>query len=1084
MQDFHIDLQEVKELCGNVVYNRAEDMYFRNKIRKVDIKENNENIISITSIVESAYDIKNYKVSLIINKRNSTIYKSCSCESFDTYKICKHIGATLIKLHRDGLHERRGKIKHSEEQELLEFYKNNYEEKIEKENINLDITLVVEKNYYNSKENHYYLEFKVGSNRLYVIKNIREFIEGVFIRSNTLYFGKELEFNRNLYKFRNDDYEILKQVKDIYDMNAQVNENLYRKSLFLSGKRAVLTENQLLRFLKEKQGSHINLEIHGENHKNIAIVVGDLPISFYMYLDKDSINIELNEAIPKDISKEGGVYLFENKIYLLSQDEKKAFKPIYDLMVKKGKGTMKFNVENISQVANYILPEIRTLTPIIIKDDNIKRMLQEEPLKTSFYLDKKGDFILCDIKFTYGEESFSYNSEAINKEEQKTVIRNLKEERSVVEKLIELGFRKEKSELILNEEEDIVEFLTYGVEEVIDLGKVYYSDSFKEMKILTPKMFKSSISLNNSNLLEFSFNIEGINEEELKSTFSSLKQKKKYHRLKNGAIIPLKGEEIKELYSIMDNFDISLSKLAKGNVTIPKYASLYIDEKIREGSLGFINRNKEFRNLINTIKEINEVEYSLPEQLKGILRGYQEIGFKWFKTLANCGFGGILGDEMGLGKTLQAISYIVSEKENGTLQHKALIVCPTSLVYNWVMEFEKFSKDMKVLAISGNKGEREAYIESIEDYDVIITSYALIRRDIEYYENRNFSICIIDEAQHIKNPTSQSSQAVKSIRAKNRFALTGTPIENSLTELWSIFDFIMPGYLKSHGKFVKSFEGPIIKEKDEKALGELLKLIRPFILRRFKKDVALELPPKIEHKVVVEMTDEQKKIYSSYVNSYKEEMKQEIKENGFNKSKIKILALLTRLRQICCDPSSFIENYNGDSGKYLALEDILDDAIGNDHRVLLFSQFTTVLGNIRHRLSKRGIECMYLDGSIPSRERMDMVNRFNSGEASVFLISLKAGGTGLNLTGADTVIHFDPWWNPAVEEQAQDRAHRIGQSKTVEVIKLIAKGTIEEKIYNIQEMKKEVISKVLDGENHNDVILSSMTENEFEELFS
>lgn len=1083
MVDFYIDLDEIRELCGNVVYNRAEDMYFRNKIRKLDIKENNENILSITSIVESAYDVQNYKVSLIINKKNFSLYKSCSCEAFSSYRMCKHIGATLIKLNKEGIRPKVKNEKLSEEVELLEKLKAYYNEETSKKDINLEINLIVEKKYYKSNENQFFLEFKIGTDRFYVVKNIKEFIEAIFIRNNTLYFGKGLEFNRNLFAFKEDDYEVLRQIKDIYDINSIVNDNLYRRSLFLSGKRATITENQLVNMLKEKLGNTINVDLNGELIKGVEITKKPLPISFYMYMKKNSINIELNESIPKALSRNEGIYLFDNKLYILSNKENKAFKPIYDTLEKKKKNTMEFNIENLSQVVNYIIPELNQLTSIIVKDEKVKNILKEEPLKPSFYLDKKDNSILCDLKFTYGDISFQYGTDEIKKDEGKILIRNFKEERAIIDKLSTIGFVKKDKELSINDEDDIVEFLTYGVEELLEIGEVFYSESFKSMKILTPKLFKSSISLNNSDLLEFNFTIEGLNDEELKETLSALKQKKKYHRLKNGAIIPLRIEEMEELGAVIENFDLSMQKLSKGSITMPKYASLYIDQKIKEGSLGFINRNKEFRALINTIKEINEGDYILPKELSGILRPYQETGFKWFKTLSSCGFGGILGDEMGLGKTLQAISYIVSEKEEEKLKEKVLIVCPTSLVYNWVMEFEKFASGVKVLAISGSKSERENYFESIEDYDVIITSYALIRRDIEFYESKKFHICIIDEAQHIKNPMSQSAQAVKAIKAPNRFALTGTPIENSLTELWSIFDFIMPGYLKTHGKFIKNFEGPIVKDKDERALSELLKLIKPFILRRFKKDVALELPPKIEHKVIVEMTEEQKKLYFAYVSDYKEEMKKEIKDKGFNKSKIKILALLTRLRQICCDPSSFIENYTGDSGKYLALYDILDDALGNKHRVLLFSQFTTVLGNINERLQKRGISTMYLDGSVPSSERMNMVNSFNNGAADVFLISLKAGGTGLNLTGADIVIHFDPWWNPAVEEQAQDRAHRIGQKNTVEVIKIIAKGTIEEKIYDIQEKKKEVIDKVLDGESHSDVVLSKMSEEDFEDLF-
>jgi SNF2 family DNA or RNA helicase len=513
---------------------------------------------------------------------------------------------------------------------------------------------------------------------------------------------------------------------------------------------------------------------------------------------------------------------------------------------------------------------------------------------------------------------------------------------------------------------------------------------------------------------------------------------------------------------MVEYLNIKDSDLDKEKILLSRYNALYIEQSTMDKGLK-IEKDKKFKELISNLSEVKDEEVEPKEEINKIMRDYQKFGFKWLKTLAKCGFGGILADEMGLGKTLQAISFIQSETEQGE-KLPSLVVAPTSLVYNWKDEVEKFAPDLKTLVISGDKKERREKLKEIYKYDIILTSYPLIRRDIEDYEEIQFKYCFLDEAQHIKNPNSINSKAVKELKAKAYFALTGTPIENSLTELWSIFDFIMPGYLMSHSKFSHKYEGPIVKDNNLMALKELNKHIKPFMLRREKKDVIKELPPKIEHKIVVEMTKEQKKLYAAYLTQSKEEVDMEIREKGFKNSRFKILSILTRLRQICCDPTTFVDNFKGESGKMEALDDLLEDSIKSGNRILLFSQFTSVLKNIEKRLKKNKIEYMYLDGQTPMEDRGGLVKSFNEGEGKVFLISLKAGGTGLNLTAADTVIHFDPWWNPAVEEQASDRAHRIGQKKTVQVIKLIARGSIEEKIYELQQKKKEIIKNVMDSE--------------------
>ena len=440
------------------------------------------------------------------------------------------------------------------------------------------------------------------------------------------------------------------------------------------------------------------------------------------------------------------------------------------------------------------------------------------------------------------------------------------------------------------------------------------------------------------------------------------------------------------------------------------------------------------------------------------------------------GFGGILGDEMGLGKTIQAITFILSNKGS-----KTLIVAPTSLTYNWIDEFKKFAPSLAVVAVNVGKEEREEMLRNIGLFDVIITTYNLLKKDLERYNTLEFDCCILDEAQNIKNPNSQNAVAVKEIKAKTRFALTGTPIENSLMDLWSIFDFIMPGYLYDEKRFSVRYHKKL-KESPE-VLEELNRLIKPFILRRKKKQVLKELPDKIEKTLMVTLEEEQKKVYRTYANHAMELIEKKVKDDEFRNSKIEILSYITKLRQLCLDPSVLMKDYVGGSGKMEALVELLLQSIEEGHRILVFSQFTSVLKNIGKRISEEGIGFSYLDGSVPSEKRINMVKAFNKGKNPVFLISLKAGGTGINLTSADIVIHFDPWWNPAVEEQATDRAHRIGQENVVEVIKIIAKGTIEEKILLLQEEKKKLISELMGNELSSGESFATLTEEEIFGLF-
>ena len=498
-----------------------------------------------------------------------------------------------------------------------------------------------------------------------------------------------------------------------------------------------------------------------------------------------------------------------------------------------------------------------------------------------------------------------------------------------------------------------------------------------------------------------------------------------------------------------------------------------------------ITKNTEYKNIINGLdKDLLDEEEKIPDGIESVLRPYQIIGYKWLKTLDRYKFGGILADDMGLGKTIQIISILLDYKQNCDEHRASIVVSPSSLSLNWKNEIEKFAPSLNIKVVRGTMTERKKIIQNIDKYDLVITSYDLLKRDIDIYKEKkyNFKYIIADEAQYIKNNNTKNAKAIKQLNSDTRFALTGTPIENSLAELWSIFDFIMPGYLFSYKEFKSTYETAIVKDEDTEIMDKLKMLIEPFILRRTKKEVLTELPEKTITVLNNEMEEEQRKIYLSYLVQAKQELQDEININGYEKSQMKILAALTRLRQICCHPGLFIENYKGGSSKLEQCMEIIEDGVMAGHKILLFSSYTSMFEIIEKELNKREIKYFKLTGATKVDERIELVDEFNHNpEIGVFLISLKAGGTGLNLIGADMVIHYDPWWNISAENQATDRAYRIGQKNNVQVYKLITKDSIEEKIYEMQQRKAELTDNML---NTQTTFINKLSKEEIMNLFS
>lgn len=587
------------------------------------------------------------------------------------------------------------------------------------------------------------------------------------------------------------------------------------------------------------------------------------------------------------------------------------------------------------------------------------------------------------------------------------------------------------------------------------------NDEYIDENITINPNITLDISQSRNGYMSMKLNIEGVDSNEYRELFSSYKNNNRLYRMKNGAYLDLKDNTLEQAFKLIDILNIYNDF---DNMKIPNNKAIYLEKLIEDEDLSFVNGSKYVSNVVKKFDKVKSKNYEVPKDLNATLRDYQVSGFEFFKTLSDYQFGGILADEMGLGKTIQTIAFLLSNKDK-----KSIVITPTALIYNWKNELEKFAPTLKVGLLHAAKSEREKILDNIDNYDVILTTYTTYKNDIDKYKNINFDYCIIDEAQNIKNPDAIITKAIKNVNAKVKFALTGTPIENNLMELWSIFDFIMPGYLYNKSKFKSIFVN------NDKNIIELKNLIKPFILRRTKKEVITELPDKIEQKIIIDLEKEHKRAYKGYVNL----ITRKIKEN--NQDNITVFSYLTKLRQLCLSPELMVKNYQGKNSKLDVLINIINDS--SDEKILVFSQFTKVLEVIGKRLNEENISYSYLDGKTSAKDRVKLVEEFNTNNNKVFLISLKAGGTGLNLTSANIVVHFDPWWNPAVEDQASDRAHRIGQKNVVNVIKLIAKGTAEERVINLQETKKELIEDVINGNLDNSSTLKNLSKDDIIDLF-
>ncbi|MDI6601214.1 MAG: SNF2 helicase associated domain-containing protein [Thermoanaerobacteraceae bacterium] len=1058
------------------IYLRGMAYYNEGRVKEVYVDED-EDGYSIDAVVEGTED---YGVQIEIVGED--IVCTCDCPAYFEYGgICKHIVATLLYIKHnpqifDGNYDEKD---HTVEEGLIKEFVNSGGVHQDKVPVNIELSL---EQLDDVKERPAFgLAMRVGSGRLYVVKSMRNFAKAIYNREE-LKFGKDFTYSPDKCCFKDEDQPIIDYLLEMYDIDRKYYTwGDTQGGIFLHGKYLYIPESSKKRFFDIMGDKKFKLLLNNREYDDVQIVREDVPVLYDVKADGDNIELSVSGGILNSypLDRELNYVFRNNKVFSIPSEQRKYLIPILSAVGRKRGKSLTFSGEHKQQFIDKILPTLSQSGEVVM-DEKLKNQIRKEPLKAKAYLDRDDVSITLRMEYVYGEYFFN----AFKQTDMKGIIivRDLDAEKRITDVLADYHFVLNDGTLRLDDDEDIYNFLDEGVDRLNELCEVYCTDAFKNMMMYNSKNYSISVRLNQiSNVLKFSFNVDGIDDIDISELAKSIREKKRYHRLKNGSYLSLDAKGMDTIADIAESSGLKNDDLRDKTIEIPAYRVMYVDQKLSESDIK-TNADGTYRDMVGRLKKPENLDFALPDSLAGVLRPYQERGFKWLKTLTAYDLGGILADDMGLGKTLQGLALLLSEKEEHNLYGRpAVVVCPTSLVYNWESEAKRFTPSLNVMVISGNRSERERMIADADGYDLVVTSYPLIRRDIELYKDREFSFCILDEAQHIKNPLSDSARSVKEIKSRRRFAFTGTPIENNLTELWSIFDFLMPGYLFSHKKFVEKFEKPIIKDNDKKALDDLIKHIRPFVLRRMKKDVLKELPDKIETCYKAELTKQQKMVYMSYLHRIKDEIGKEIDRNGFEKSKIKVLAGLTRLRQICCHPGMFLEGYSGGSGKLDLLMETVEDIKDGGKRALLFSQFTSALNIISKELDKRGITYFYLDGSVKSGDRFDMVKRFNEGERDIFLISLKAGGTGLNLTGADTVIHFDPWWNPAVEDQATDRAHRIGQKNVVQVIKLISQGTIEEKIIDLQNKKRDMVNSVIDSE---ETFISSLTEDDIKELFA
>lgn len=1085
-----ISLKPIRSAASSMAYTRGNQVYKSGKILEFKVRPDRD-YLHVDAVVRGSYR-NEYKVHLRYDPvRDVFNAYQCECEAYYTYSgMCKHCVAVALKLYYQETE------KQDSDGEQLSLFKRESAESAPKKLqipatdkalagiiyassmkekarfLQPDLTGQVELvPTFQKQDKRWMVEFKIGAANKYVLKNISRLVEAVQ-QNDLVEYGKKLAFYHERSVFTPRSQKVLRLLEQYVAHEKNVIRNYYRQNGYstyfgleeLTKRSLALTDEWMVSFAQLYAGTSCTLQAAGlkgemeftENDPSLSVKVERKEDGGYKLIIPTAEMFAGRERI---CVRKGST------MYVCSPEFSEKMRIVKELF-SGNKKEYAIHPKDASSFCASVLPVLLTYTNCQTPDE--LEQYQPKPCRMQIYLDRQAGQITAGAVCFYGEDKYDLLDSLVLSE----MHRDFEKESGLAMLLYRLFpyMNEAKKHFWMPEEDEerVYYLVDEGISQLQQMGEVFISDSLKRIQIVqTPKV---SIGITmRGGLLDVSLQTEQLPMEEMEAILASYRRKRKFFRLSDGSFLRLEDNGLAAVAELAEGLELNGGQLAEGRLKAPVYRSFYLDQILREqGGNIQISRSQEFKALLREMKNVEDSDFEAPEGLCTELRPYQKFGYRWMMTLKKLGFGGILADDMGLGKTVQAIAYLLAQKEETAGWKKdgeaertylGLIVCPASLVYNWESEIQRFAPSLSAVTITGAASVRKAKIQSGEG-DILLTSYDLLKRDVELYNGIQFRHMIIDEAQNIKNYTTQAAKAVKALDSVQRFALTGTPIENSLSELWSIFDFLMPGVLSTNKRFKERYEQPIAANQDERVSMRLKKMIRPYILRRVKAEVLKELPDKIEKVLYSRMEGEQKKLYDANLQRLLDSLRNQSQEE-FRTGKLQILAELTKLRQLCCDPAMVYEDYRGGAAKMETCLELIRNAAAGGNQMLLFSQFTTALDGIAQRLEKEKIPYYMLTGSTSKEKRAKLVADFNQDKTPVFLISLKAGGTGLNLTAASVVIHFDPWWNMAAQNQATDRAHRIGQKQVVTVYKLIMKDTLEEKILKLQERKAQLSDEII-----------------------
>ena len=1008
-------------------------------------------------------------ISMKISHDGEIIQSSCSCQ---THNHCRHMAAILFYLRKLTIssfpyfYEQNGednkvlKLKQIEQQrqerilskkqhdslDLIQLYK---DQLLRESLIPLSSQQYQLKIFVQRRKEKLIIALKVvNENQSFVVKNIETFLNAI-VHHESIKYGKTFEFIHSESAFDDNSLEILNFIKECFLKNQFLQKGLM-KALIVSDEH-IDAFYDLMSSLPssycdigfDKREYRIPIEISSKEESYI------LDLKDYQEFDQVMMTSKYMYTLEDDIMYKYDFHEPEKLIAFLRK-------------LLESRGGLYISKEMLTDFYKYILVD---LLDDIDLDTHLFDEYRQENMINLYGDMSKDDQICIQLEYIY-DDGIMYGFDKDNQHKSK--------EADLIENYLKPYIEDIDDHVIYlqYDHEFAYQFMKESLPYLSTYCQVYVTDALKGFSTSQDMHIQVGVNMSHG-LLSIHIDSIDVDKNELIDILKAYKKKRKFYKLKNGKIVSLENKEFKELDELTTSLQLKSQDIVNGNIEVPTYRLFELDQMMNHESVIDYTRGEEFDQWMKRL-ETSSQDYQVPTPYQNILREYQVEGYQWLRLMEHYGFGGILADDMGLGKTLQMIVYLESMKDQDT----HLVITPASLLLNWQDEIEKFSASLRVLCIYGQKAHRDELIEKLDQYDVVITSYDYLRRDIDMYENKNLHTIVLDEAQYIKNPKTRNAICVKRLKAKQRFALTGTPIENSLAELWSIFDFLMPYYLYHYAYFLENFEKPIVKEHDEDKQLKLKEMISPFVLRRNKKDVLTELPDKIEQTLYLRFNEEEEKLYLGNLVQVNKSLQEKLDIHQLGR--IDILAMLTRLRQLCQDSRLLYETVEEPSSKLKGCMELIHSLKENHKKILLFSSFTSVLHLIEEQCHKEHISYYLLDGSISKEKRKKMVDAFQKDETTLFLISLKAGGAGLNLTSAQAVIHFDPWWNMSAKNQATDRAHRIGQKEAVQVFSLIMKNSIEEKIMDLQNQKKNLADTFVEG---NEGMISTMSIDDMKALF-